>query len=83
MVTARINPVGSLGKVTVRGQVKTTIADPNFKPKPNVALLELTDTQVVNVQDGDFIVYDAVTGKFKNEDAVAALDIKNINGGAF
>ena len=41
MVTARINTPGVIGKVAVRPNQRTTIADPKFTPKPNVGLVEL------------------------------------------
>jgi len=76
--------MATIGKVIVKSAVRTTIADPNFKPKPNVAISELADTTITAVQDGEVLTYDAVTGKFINSPINTALvDIQTINGGAF
>jgi hypothetical protein len=84
MVTARIRTPGVIGKVSVSGAVRTTIADPKFKPKPNVALIELTDTSVSSPQNGDVVTYDSVQGKFVNQQLgdVAVIPTA-INGGSF
>ena len=74
----------TIGKVIVKSPVRTTIADPNFKPKPNVALTELTDTNITNLTDGSVISYDATQEKFVVAPVNQSnLDITNINGGAF
>ena len=84
MVTARINTPGVIGKVAVRPNQRTTVADPKFKPKPNVALTELVDTTITEVQEGEVILYDATSGKFVNSPLSGVnIDIGNINGGRF
>jgi hypothetical protein len=84
MVTARINTPGVIGKVAVRPNQRTTIADPKFAPKPNVGLVELFDTTITEVQEGEIILYDATAGKFKNAPLTDAnINIDNINGGNF
>ena len=84
MVTARITNRGVVGQVSVTAPPRTTIADPKFKPKPNVAMTELTDTDITVVQDGEVILYDATTSKFKvgpvNQ---AQIEVTRINGGSF
>jgi hypothetical protein len=71
-------------KVTVSSPNRTVIADPRFKPKPNVALTELSDTTVTNPEEGDVVAFDASEGKFTNKrigDVV--VTITNIQGGNF
>lgn len=64
MVRARITPAGTIGKVTVQQNITTSIADPKYKPKPNVSLSELTDVDISILEDGDALVYDAANTKF-------------------
>lgn len=82
MVTARIRTPGVIGKVSVSGIPRTTIADPKFKPKPNVALVELVDTSVSTLQEGDIIVYDSTQQKFTNQ-SLGEIAVGSINGGSF
>ena len=85
MVTARINSSGVIGIVAVRPNQRTTIADPKFTPKPNVGLVELFDTIINSVQEGDVISYVASTGKFENKPLqnVTVPTVTFINGGLF
>jgi hypothetical protein len=70
-----------VGKVKVTEQTRSTIVSQNFKPKPNVALVELTDTNITNLQDKQVIQYDSATGKFV-ANSVTAIAI-NVYGGTF
>jgi len=84
MVTARINTPGVIGKVAVRPNQRTTIADPKFTPKPNVGLVELFDTAIDQAQEGDIITYVSGTGKFENQPlGNVTLQVPRINGGFF
>lgn len=85
MVTATISQNRSIGRVTVSSANRTTVADPTFRPKPNVALAELTDTIISDVvQEGDVLTFDSVTGKFINSQLVdAQVSLKAVNGGSF
>jgi hypothetical protein len=74
--------MATIGKVTITSPVRTTIADPKFRPKPNVALSELTDVSIVLPEDGEIVAYDAVSGKFKTS-SIVDIAIGNINGGQF
>ena len=65
----------------VTQQTRTTIAAQNFKPKPNVALTELTDLNISGVQDKQVIQYDSATGKFIANTISAS--VTSVNGGAF
>ena len=62
-------------------QTRSTIVAQNFKPKPNVALSELTDMNVSGVQDKQVIQYDSATGKFIANTVTASL--VSVNGGSF
>lgn len=87
MVKVAIRSQGTIGKVSVSANPRTTIADPKFKPKPNVALTELVDVDpasTVNVENGDVVTYDGTLQKFViapiNQ---AQVEVKEINGGSF
>jgi hypothetical protein len=62
-------------------QTRSTIVAQNFKPKPNVALTELTDTNISGVQDKQVLQYDSATGKFIANTVSAT--VTSVNGGAF
>jgi len=85
MVTARITNRGNVGKVSVTAPVRTTIADPKYKPKPNVAIGEIIGVDVVSRQDdGDILTYNATTGNYESQQiSNANVNVKNINGGYF
>ena len=84
MVTARINTPGLIGKVAVRPNQRTTIADPKFTPKPNVGLVELFDTAIDQAEEGDIITYVSSTGKFENQQlGNVSVQVPRINGGFF
>jgi hypothetical protein len=74
--------MATIGKVTITSPVRTTIADPKFRPKPNVALSELTDVSITLPEDGEIIAYDAALGKYKTT-SIVDIAIGNINGGQF
>ncbi len=70
-----------IGKVKIGQSNRTTIVSSNFKPKPNVALTELTDTNIVSVQDGQVLQYNSASGKFEANTVVAT--VVSVNGGSF
>ena len=70
-----------IGKVKIGQTNRTTIVSSNFKPKPNVALTELTDTSLTGVQNGDVIQYNSATGKFEANTVTAT--VVSVNGGSF
>ena len=80
-VNVKINNGTNIGQVTVNQQTRSTVVSQNFKPKPNVALTELTDINVANVQDGQVIQFDSATGKFIANTVTASL--VSVNGGSF
>jgi len=73
-----------IGQVTVTQPVRSTVVAQNFKPKPNVALVELTDVTIESLQDGEVITYNSDDGKFViapiNQ---AQINLRNIVGGSF
>jgi hypothetical protein len=80
-VNVRVGGNSGVGQVTVSQQTRTTVAAQNFKPKPNVALTELTDLNISGVQDKQVIQYDSATGKFIANTVTASLI--SVNGGSF
>ncbi len=70
-----------IGKVKIGQTNRTTIVSSNFKPKPNVALTELTDTSLTGVQNGQVIQYNSTTGKFEANTVTAT--VVAVNGGSF
>lgn len=85
MVTARINTPGVIGKVAVRPAQRTTVADPKFKPKPNVAINEIVGVDVATRQeDGDVLTFNATTGNYESSQlSNVNVNVSRINGGAF
>jgi hypothetical protein len=80
-VNVRVNGGTNVGQVTVNQQTRSTVVSQNFKPKPNVALTELTDTNISGVQDKQVLQYDSATGKFIANTVSAT--VTSVNGGAF
>lgn len=80
-VNVRVGNTSGIGQVVVSQQTRTTVAAQNFKPKPNVALTELTDTNIANVQDKQVLQFDSATGKFIANTVSATVTV--VNGGAF
>ena len=80
-VNVRVNGGTNVGQVIVNQQTRSTIIAQNFKPKPNVALTELTDINVAGVEDGQVLQFDSATGKFIANTVSATVTV--VNGGAF
>jgi hypothetical protein len=70
-----------VGKVKIGQTNRTTIVSSNFKPKPNVALTELSDISISSVQNGQVIQYNSTTGKFEANTVTAT--VVSVNGGSF
>jgi hypothetical protein len=70
-----------VGKIKVGQTNRTAIVSSNFKPKPNVALTELTDTNITSIQNGQVIQYNSATGKFEANTITAT--VVSVNGGSF
>jgi|LakMenE01Jun11ns_1017448.scaffolds.fasta_scaffold9612858_2 hypothetical protein len=83
-VIAKINTGSNIGQVKLTQQTRSTIAAQNFKPKPNVALIELTDVNTVGVEDGFVLSYSSATNKYETQSiANVTLGITQISGGTF
>ena len=80
MATGRL---GSSTSVTgiVRQQTRSVIAAQNFAPKPNVALVELTDVKATGAENGQGLIYNSVTGKFEANNVTAV--VTSVFGGNF
>ena len=76
--------MAAIGRVVVRPNQRTTIADPKFTTKPNVGLVELFDTDISEAAEGDVLTYVASTGKFENQPlGNINVEVANVNGGGF
>lgn len=74
----------SIGKVVVRSTNRTMVADPKYRPKPNVAITEITGFDVAVRSDKDVLLYNADTGNFEAGPIDGAgLAISTIDGGRF
>lgn len=71
----------TIGTVKIRQATRSTIVAQNFAPKPNVSLSEITDVTILNVQDGDGLVYNSTTGKFEANTITAT--VTQVIGGTF
>ena len=70
-----------VGKVKIGQTNRTTIVSSNFKPKPNVSLTELSDTNLTGVEDGQVIRYNSTTGKYEANTITAT--VTSVFGGKF
>ena len=70
-----------VGKVKIGQTNRTTIVSSNFKPKPNVSLTELSDTNLTGVEDGQVIRYNSATGKYEANTITAT--VTSVFGGKF
>jgi hypothetical protein len=70
-----------IGRVKIGQTNRTTVVASNFNPKPNVALTELTDTNITGVSNGQVIQYNSATGKFEANTVTAT--VVSVNGGSF
>jgi vancomycin resistance protein YoaR len=70
-----------IGKVTVFQPNRTTITSPNYKPKPNVSLAEITDVSTEGVENGFSLVYSSANNRFEMK--VATTVLAALDGGLF
>jgi hypothetical protein len=80
MVTGRLGSSTAITGV-VRQQTRSVVAAQNFTPKPNVALVELTDVTATGPQNGQAIIFNSTTGKFEANTITAT--VTSIQGGNF
>jgi hypothetical protein len=73
-----------IGRVRITPAVRTTIADPNYKPKPNVAISELNGVNITTKTQGDVLVYDANTDTYISSPiSISSVSIQRLKGGKF
>jgi hypothetical protein len=83
-ITARIQQPGTIGKVVVRPTIRTTIADQKYKPELQVSIYDLTDIDLITKQQGDVILYDSATNRYKSAPlGDAEIKVPLIFGGYF
>lgn len=70
-----------VGKVKIGQTNRTAIVASNFSPRPNVALTDLTDTNLTGITDGQVLQYNSATGKFQANTVTAT--VTSVNGGGF
>jgi hypothetical protein len=70
-----------IGRVKIGQTNRTTVVASNFNPKPNVALTELSDTNITGVSNGQVIQFNSATGKFEANTITAT--VVSVNGGSF
>jgi hypothetical protein len=80
MATGRLGSSTGITGV-VRQQTRSVVAAQNFTPKPNVALVELTDVTATGPQNGQAIIFNSTTGKFEANTITAT--VTSIQGGNF
>jgi hypothetical protein len=80
MATGRLGSPTSVTGI-VRQQTRSVIAAQNFAPKPNVALVELTDVNATGAENGQGLIYNSVTGKFEANNVTAV--VTSVFGGNF
>lgn len=83
-IIAKINTIGNIGRATVRTGTKASVISPNFAPKPNVALVELTDVISQNPENGSVLTYSSSSNKYEIRPIEANnISITKITGGTF
>jgi hypothetical protein len=80
MATGRLGSPSSITGI-VRQQTRSVVSAQNFAPKPNVALVELTDVTATGPQNGQAIIFNSSTGKFEANTITAT--VISIFGGNF
>lgn len=74
--------MATIGRVIISSPVRTVVADPKFRPKPNVAISEIIGVDVQNQQDGFTLLYDAESENYVSS-PISSVTISAINGGTF
>jgi hypothetical protein len=75
---------GGVGKVVISQPNRTTIASPNYRPKPNVAMAEINDVDTTGLQDNYLLIYNGSTSKYeaRSTSNISAI-VTAISGGTF
>jgi len=73
-----------IGRLKISSPIRTVVADPNFKSKPNVSISEIRGVNVITRSSGDVLVYNSVTDTFTSSPIDAAtLSLDTVSGGTF
>jgi hypothetical protein len=74
----------NIGKVVVRPINRTTISSPNFNPKVNVSIGDISDFDISIREEGDVLIYNSTTQKYVSGPIDGArISLTEINGGTF
>jgi hypothetical protein len=73
-----------IGRLKISSPIRTVVADPNFKVKPNVSISEIRGVNVITRSSGDVLVYDSINDTFTSSPIDAAtISLNTIIGGTF
>jgi hypothetical protein len=73
-----------IGRLKISSPIRTVVADPNFKSKPNVSISEIRGVNVITRSSGDVLIYNSVTDTFTSSPIDAAtLSLDTVSGGTF
>ena len=65
-ITARINVKTGIGRATISQPNRSAIVAQNFRPKPDVSLVELNDVSIADVKNCQVIVYNCLYSPDRN-----------------
>jgi hypothetical protein len=80
-INVRVNTTGAIGRAIVKSPPKTTIAADTFAPKPNISLSEINNVSLLNLEDGDSLIFNSTTNRFE-ANTVQAF-VTEVIGGTF
>ena len=73
-----------IGRLKISSPIRTVVADPNFKSKPNVSISEIRGVNVITRSSGDVLIYNSVTDTFTSSPIDAAtISLNTVSGGTF
>lgn len=73
-----------IGRLKISSPIRTVVADPNFKSKPNVSISEIRGVNVITRSSGDILVYDSTNDTFTSSPITAAtISLDTVSGGTF
>jgi len=80
-INVRVNTTGAIGRAIVKSSPKTIIAADTFAPKPNITLSEINNVSLLNLEDGDSLIFNSATNRFE-ANTVQAF-VTEVIGGTF
>jgi hypothetical protein len=72
---------GDVGQVEITQPNRTTIVSNNYRPKPNVALIELNDVSTTGMQDRYSLTFVAANSRFEFKSSTELINA--VYGGNF